>query len=86
MRQVANLVLADTGSMKIKVDEVLKKNGVTRSKLAKIVGVDYRVINRLCGGEAMRVDLDLLTRICYAMECDLADIMEYIPPKEKPSK
>jgi putative transcriptional regulator len=80
MREVINVVRAETGSMRIKVDDMLKKNSISRSALARHIGADYRVVTRLCSGNAERVDLDLLTRICYALECDLPDIMEYVPP------
>lgn len=84
MRNVINLVKAETGSVRVKVDELLAAGGITRSKLARMVGADYRVVVRLCGGEAERVDLDLLSRICYALECDLPDILEYVPPASQP--
>lgn len=32
--------------------------------------------------EVVRVDLAVLSRLCYALECDLSDIIEYIPPKK----
>lgn len=28
-----------------------------------------------------RLDIDILKRICYVLECDLHDLIEYIPPK-----
>jgi putative transcriptional regulator len=84
MREVVNLIRADTGSVRMKVDELLVSNGITRSKLARLVDADYRVVVRLCSGKAERVDLDLLARVCYALECDLPDIMEYIPPAKQP--
>lgn len=29
-----------------------------------------------------RLDIDILLRLCYVLECDLTDLIEYIPPKE----
>lgn len=75
-------VLADVGHIKINVDDLIEKAGITRTKLATLTGVDYRVIRRMCSGESSRVDYDLLCRICYALECDLPDIIEYVPPKK----
>ncbi len=28
-----------------------------------------------------RFDIDILKRLCYVLECDLHDLIEYIPPK-----
>lgn len=80
MRQVAKTVLADTGEIKIKVDALLKKAGITRTKLANLMDVDYRVVRNLLNGTTKRVDMELWCRICYVLQCDLSDIMEYIPP------
>ena len=82
MRKVAETVLADTGEVKVTVDALIKKMKITRTKLAGLIDVDYRVVKRLCSGETQRVELSLLSRICYALECNLSDIIEYTPPKK----
>ena len=30
-----------------------------------------------------RLDIDILRRLCYVLECDLTDLIEYIPPEEQ---
>ncbi|MFR4408603.1 MAG: helix-turn-helix domain-containing protein [Lachnospira sp.] len=29
-----------------------------------------------------RLDIVILIRLCYVLECDLNELIEYIPPKE----
>ena len=29
-----------------------------------------------------RLDVDILLRLCYVLECDLSDLIEYVPPNE----
>ena len=29
-----------------------------------------------------RLDIDILKRLCYVLECSLTDLIEYIPPEE----
>lgn len=29
-----------------------------------------------------RLDIDILKRLCYVLECNLNELIEYIPPKE----
>ncbi|MCI9185664.1 MAG: helix-turn-helix transcriptional regulator [Lachnospiraceae bacterium] len=29
-----------------------------------------------------RLDIDILKRLCYVLECNLTDLIEYIPPEE----
>ena len=82
MKIYADVVFAKAGSIKIKLDDLIKKEKITRTKLARMLNVDYRRIRALCKGETSRIDFDLLTRICYTLECGVADVIEYIPPKE----
>ena len=83
MKIYADVVFADAGSIKVKLDGLIKQNKITRTKLARMVNVDYRRIRGLCSGETSRIDFDLLTRICYTLECSVSDVIEYIPPKDE---
>jgi len=31
--------------------------------------------------DIVRVDLAVIARLCYALQCDISDLIEYIPPK-----
>ena len=33
-------------------------------------------------GKIQRLDIDILKRLCYVLECDLHDLIEYIPPEK----
>lgn len=33
--------------------------------------------------EVQRVDMAVLARLCYALECSLTDLMEYVPPTKE---
>ncbi|MEY8336405.1 helix-turn-helix transcriptional regulator [Lachnospiraceae bacterium 62-35] len=32
--------------------------------------------------QIQRLDIDILKRLCYVLECSLTDLIEYIPPEE----
>ena len=32
--------------------------------------------------EKNSLDIDILKRLCYVLECNLTDLIEYIPPEE----
>ena len=83
MKQIGNYVQsADPGIIKLKLGSFMDKNGYSKSGLARASNVDYRIIKRLCEDDVQRVDLDILARICYSLECDLPDILEYQQPNE----
>jgi putative transcriptional regulator len=59
----------------------MDSRGITRNKLSKLVDTDYSVADKYYKGNVERLDLDLLARICYALQCSVSDILMYIPPE-----
>jgi DNA-binding Xre family transcriptional regulator len=57
---------------KLLIDRELKKRD-----LADKANVSVATLTKLAKGE--NVNVDILVRVCSALECDLTDIMELIP-------
>lgn len=51
--------------------------GITRNYLAKATNTRFEVINKWYNGQVEKMDLDILARICYALDCFPADIIKY---------
>jgi putative transcriptional regulator len=58
----------------------------TQADLARATGIWAATINALYNEVTDRVSLDQLNKICEALDCDLPDIMEYVPNKVKMAK
>lgn len=72
------LEFRDYGEVILKLSDIMDKRGITRNKLSRITGIKYSVIDRYYRAVAVeRVDLDLLAKMCYALRCDINDILEY---------
>ena len=65
------------GRFVIYLDEVLKEKKVSRTKLAQLANTNYKNIKRLCDFEVQRIDLDILARVCYVLECNISEIVRY---------
>lgn len=70
-------VLRNYGKVTINIKSIMKKKNITRNKLSVLTGATYNVINRYYNSDISRVDLDVLARICYVLECNVPDILEY---------
>lgn len=70
-------ITKDYGKIKLKLRELMDKNGVTRNNLARKVDVRFEVIDRWFSGDIEKLDLDILARICFVMNCGVEDILEY---------
>ncbi len=70
-------ILKNYGRIKVNIKEIMKEKNVTRNKLSVLTGATYNVNNRYYNNSISRVDLDVLARICYVLDCDIKDIIEY---------
>ncbi len=50
---------------------------ITRNYLARVSNTRFEVINKWYNNEVEKMDLDILARICYVLECTPADIIKY---------
>ncbi len=69
--------MKDYGRIRIHLKEIMDKNSITRTALARSIDTRYEVINKWYNGEVERVDLDILARICFVLNCKIADILVY---------
>ena len=74
------MIDVDYGHIHIKLDELIKNQNISISKLAFRSETQRTQLKAYLRGDIMRVDLAVLSRLCYALQCDLSDILEYIPP------
>ncbi len=68
------------GKIVIKLDELIKKKGISKNKLSHKAEMQRTQINNFCNNEITRLDTDVLARICTALECEISDLLEFIPP------
>lgn len=69
--------LRNYGKIKFNIKDTMKKKNITRNKLAKLTGATYNVVNRYYNNDISRLDLDVLARICYVLDCRVSDIITY---------
>ncbi len=65
----------------LKIDKLLSEKGISRYELAKRTGINYQIIDNYYKNKVKRYDSYVLDRICAAAECDVSDLIEYLPEK-----
>lgn len=73
----AVFTLKDYGTVRFRVKEVMDAQGMTRSRLAKLADVRFEVADKWYNGNLERMDIDVLTKICYVLNCQISDLMYY---------
>lgn len=71
------------GHIKIKLDELIKEQNISISKLAFRAEMQRTQLKSYIKGDIQRLDIDILSRLCYALDCSLDDILEYVPSPDK---
>ena len=71
------------GTIRIKLDELIQKAGISKNKLSHRAVMQRSQINHYCNNEITRLDVDVLARICTVLDCKIEDLLEFIPPEEK---
>jgi putative transcriptional regulator len=64
-------------SIKINLDVVLNKRGMTLNELSEKTGVSIANLSNLKNNRVVSISLSTLGRICKALECQPADILKY---------
>ena len=63
--------------IRITLDTLLAQRGVSRYELAKRTGIQYQIIDNYYKNRVKRYAGYVLERICEALDCTVADIIEY---------
>ena len=78
--------MEEWGEVNLKLDEFLKEHHISRSSLSRNGQIHYKQLLKYCNNDMKKVDLNLLARICKTINCEISDIIEYMPPKEDTKK
>lgn len=75
--------MAEYGTIKINLDNLIKKAGISKNKLSHRAEMQRSQINHYCNNEITRLDIDVLARLCTVLECEIGDLLEFVPPKSE---
>lgn len=63
--------------------ELIAERGISKNKLSQRAEMQRTQLNNYCNNSITRLDVDVLARLCTVLECDVGDILEFIPPKRE---
>ena len=71
------------GSIKINLDTIMNKRNISNYELSTKANIRFQTIQTLRENTATRIDFDVLAKICYALNCKVSDIIEYVPKSSR---
>lgn len=72
--------MSKCGEIKIHLDELIEQKGVSLNQLSFRTEMQRSQLRNYRDNKIQRLDIDILKRLCYVLECDLTELIEYIPP------
>jgi len=69
------------GTIRIKLKETTQSQNISKNAVMKKAEMQRTQLNHYYRNEISRIDIDVLARLCFALNCDVADILEFIPPE-----
>lgn len=70
------------GTIRIKLDELIKKNNISKNKLSHRAEMQRTQINNYCNNKISRLDIDVLARLCTVLNCQIGDLLEFVPTEK----
>ena len=75
--------MKDYGEIQIHLKEILEERNISLNQLSFRAEMQRSQLRNYRDNKVQRLDIDILLRLCYVLECNLYDLIEYIPPKPK---
>lgn len=69
--------------IKFKVKVMLAKREMTQKELAERTGIRPPTVSAICTGTVKHIPVEALNKICRVLDCQPADLIEYVPVQEK---
>lgn len=68
------------GHIEINLKEIMHERNISRNALARAINARFEVIDKWYNGHVEKIDVDVLARICFILECSPSDIIIYKLP------
>ena len=73
--------LKDYGKVEIKLSSIMDKNNISIYKMSRLTDLKYSTIKSYYSNSPIsRVDLDVISKMCYVLNCGVEDILKYNRP------
>lgn len=71
------------GEIHVHLDKLMNERNISLNQLSFRTEMQRSQLRKYRDGKIQRLDIDILIRLCYVLECDLSDLLEYVPSEAK---
>jgi putative transcriptional regulator len=73
------LDISKRGEIRIHLDKLMAEKNISLNQLSFRTEMQRSQLRKYRDEKIQRLDIDILIRLCYVLECDLFDLIEYVP-------
>ena len=70
------------GTVRINLAQIIEEKGISKNKLSQRAEMQRTQLNNYCNNRISRLDIDVLARFCTVLECDISDLLEFVPSEK----
>ncbi len=73
----------DYGKLILRIEEILGKREISKNQICKDLDIPRSNLNRYCRNDFQRMDAMLICKLCWYLNVDVGELIDYIPPEEQ---
>lgn len=70
------------GTINLTLNKQLEKSGLSKNKFSQRAEMQRTQLNKYLRNEVALIDRAVLARMCTVLNCDISDLLEFVPPSE----
>ena len=70
--------------IRIKLSDLLGKHKMSQKALSNLTNIRPATISKMYYEESKRLDIEHLNSICNVFNCEISDLLKFIPDENKP--
>ena len=74
------------GHLEIRLAELIEEKGLNRNKVSLKAAMNWRQVDRYCENDITRLDTFVLCKLCTALECEIQDLLVFVPAEKEQGK
>lgn len=72
--------------IRIKLSDLLGKHKMNQKTLSRLANIRPATVSKMYYEETKRIEINQINNICKALDCEVSELLEYIPDDEVQKK
>lgn len=77
MNEKKIVTVNDYGRIELNLRDIMDSRGISRNQLARSINTRFEVVDKWYKGDVEKLDLDILARICWVLDCSADEIIKH---------